>query len=90
MSAWVIHPMVRVLTVVVEQLLNEVDVGQHHPSAAVSLERELVQSVALVEVGLQQTQVRLPLVPNHLPTGETSHRDNHGHKRECLGWNSIV
>lgn len=67
----------KALTVVVEQLLDQVDVGEHHSSAAVSLEPELVQSVALVKVGLQQAQVRLPLVPDYLPAGEASHRDDH-------------
>lgn len=66
------------LTVVVEQLLYKVDVGEHHSSTAVSLEPELIQSVALVKVGLQQAEVRFPLVPDHFPASEASHWDDHG------------
>lgn len=34
------------LTVVVEQLLDEIDVSQNHSSAAVSLQSKLVQSIS--------------------------------------------
>ena len=66
------------LTVVVKQLLDQVNVGEHHSSAAVSLEAEIVQGISLVVVSLEQTQVRLPLVADHLPAREASHRDDHG------------
>lgn len=51
--------------------------SEHHSSAAVSLEPELVQRISLVVVRLQQAQVRLPLVPDYLTACEASHRDDH-------------
>lgn len=71
-------PAYSALTVVVEQLLDQVDMGEHHSSAAVTLEPEIIQRVALVVVRLKQAQVRLPLVPDYLPTREASNRDDHG------------
>ena len=51
---------------VVEQLLDEVDVGKEHPSAAVPLQPKLVKSLALFIVCLEERKVRLPFVSNHL------------------------
>ena len=40
-------------------------------------ETESIESVSLLVLGLQQTQVGLPLVANNLATGEASDGDNH-------------
>lgn len=72
----------RLLTVVVEELLDQVNVCEHHPPAAVSLQPQLVQGVTLVKVCLQQAEICLPLVSDHLPAREASHRDDHGYP--CL------
>ena len=75
----------RLLTVVVEELLDQVHVCEHHPPAAVSLQPQLVQGVALVKVRLQQAEICLPLVSDHLPAREASHGDDHGYPcLECL------
>lgn len=37
-------------TVVVEQLLDEVDVGQHHAAAAVSLQSEGIKGVTMIQI----------------------------------------
>lgn len=55
------------LTVVVEQLGDEVDVGQDHAPAAVTLQAELVQSLACVHtVLLEKLEVLVPLVADNL------------------------
>jgi len=41
----VVDPTVETLTVVMEQFFDEVDVGENHPSTAVPLELELVESL---------------------------------------------
>ena len=52
--------------VVVEQLLDEVDVRHEHAAAAVAREAERVERLALAVVGLQQVEVRVPLVADDL------------------------
>mmetsp|Transcript_3678 Transcript_3678/g.10467 ORF Transcript_3678/g.10467 Transcript_3678/m.10467 type:complete len:124 (+) Transcript_3678:183-554(+) len=42
------------LGVVVQKLLNEIDVREHHPPAAVPPETELVHGIALGVVGLEE------------------------------------
>lgn len=49
-------------SLVAEQLLNQVDVRQQHAAAAVALEAQLIESIALIVVGLEELQVRLVLV----------------------------
>ena len=67
------------MRVVVEQLLNEVDVREQHPAAAVPREPELVQRLHLRHLRpIHQVEVRLPLVPDHLAAREAAHRDDHG------------
>lgn len=41
----VVDPTVETLTVVMEQFFDEVDVGENHPSTAVPLELELIESL---------------------------------------------
>jgi len=52
--------------VVVQKLLDEVDVAHQHASAAVPVQVERVQGVALAVVRLEKVQVRVPLVSDHL------------------------
>eukprot|EP00303_Exanthemachrysis_gayraliae_P002083 CAMPEP_0205998764 /NCGR_PEP_ID=MMETSP1464-20131121/427_1 /ASSEMBLY_ACC=CAM_ASM_001124 /TAXON_ID=119497 /ORGANISM="Exanthemachrysis gayraliae, Strain RCC1523" /LENGTH=163 /DNA_ID=CAMNT_0053371919 /DNA_START=178 /DNA_END=668 /DNA_ORIENTATION=+ len=68
--------------VVVEELLDEVHVREEHPAAAVALEVELVQRVPFRVVGLEELEVRLVLIADHLAAGEAAHGDDHG--RESL------
>lgn len=54
-------------TVVVEELGDEVDVGQQHSPAAVALQAKLVKSLARVNaVVLHQVEVLVPLVADNL------------------------
>ena len=69
---------VSTLSVVVQKLLNQIDVGEHHPSAAVPPQAELVHGIALGVVGLEEVQVGLPLVADDLSARETPNGDNHG------------
>jgi hypothetical protein len=48
---------------VVEQLLDQVDVGEQHPAAAVARETEVVQRLALGVVLADHVQEQLPFVP---------------------------
>ena len=64
--------------VVVEELLNQIDVREHHSPAAVALQPELVEGVALGVVRLQQLEVRVPLVAHDLAAREAAHGDDHG------------
>jgi hypothetical protein len=50
------------------QLLNQVDMSQDHPSAAVPFKAEQVHSFTLRLVLLQVSQVLVPLVPNNFTT----------------------
>jgi hypothetical protein len=52
--------------VVVEEFLDEVDVRHEHAPAAVPLQVERVQGVSLGVIRLEQVQVRVPLVSDHL------------------------
>jgi len=68
----------RLVDVVVQELLNEVDVSEKHATAAVALEAEGVErgvgGLALVKV----PQVLLVLVAHDLSAGEATNRDQHG------------
>ena len=53
-------------SVVVEEFLDEIDVRHEHAPAAVPLQIERVQGVSLGVIRLEQVQVRVPLVSDHL------------------------
>ena len=53
-------------SVVVEQLLDEIDVTHEHTAAAVTMKVQRIQRVTLRVVRLEKIQVRVPLVSNHL------------------------
>jgi hypothetical protein len=54
-------------TVVVEELGDEVDVGEEHAAAAVALEAQLVESPAgVLAILLEELKVLVPLVANNL------------------------
>lgn len=61
------------LTIVMQNLLDEIDMGEHHSTAAVSLESELRESVAFIHVVFQQLEVLVPFVANDLSTTEATH-----------------
>jgi len=48
-----------------KEFFDEVDVGQNHASAAVSLELQFVKSVALAHILVQKLEVHGPFVPDH-------------------------
>lgn len=62
---------------IVKKLLNKVNVSKQHPSATVSFQTEGVQSVTFGIFGLEETQIGLPFVADHLSTCETTYWDNH-------------
>ena len=49
----------------------------HHPSTAVPRQSQRVQRVAFAVVRLQEIEVGVPLVPDHLTAREASHGDDH-------------
>lgn len=64
--------------VVLEKLFNQVNVCEHHSSAAVSLQLESVEGVTLRHVVvLKVREIRLPLVADNLAARETSHWNDH-------------
>lgn len=55
--------------VVVEQLDNEVDVGQNHAAAAVAFAAELIESVGSRNtLAVDQVKIPIPLVAHYLYT----------------------
>lgn len=66
-----------VLTIVMEQLLNQVHVRQKHSSAAVPSQAEFIQGVAFGSVLLEEGQVGVPLVADNLAASEATNRDDH-------------
>lgn len=60
------------VSVVVEQLDDEVDVGEEHAAAAVPRQVERVERLRFRLLVGQKLQKRLPLVPNHLAAGKAS------------------
>ena len=72
--------------VVFEKLLNQVDVREHHSSAAVSLQLESVEGVTLRHVVvLEVRKIRLPFVADNLAARETSHWNDHC---VCVPWSA--
>eukprot|EP00321_Phaeocystis_globosa_P019706 CAMPEP_0118818476 /NCGR_PEP_ID=MMETSP1162-20130426/6203_1 /TAXON_ID=33656 /ORGANISM="Phaeocystis Sp, Strain CCMP2710" /LENGTH=125 /DNA_ID=CAMNT_0006748683 /DNA_START=170 /DNA_END=544 /DNA_ORIENTATION=+ len=63
--------------VVVQQLLDEVDVGEQHSSAAVPAKPEGIEGVTLRVVDLQELEVLVVLVADDLAASEAAHRDDH-------------
>jgi len=63
--------------VIVQKLLNQIHMGHKHTPAAVSDQEQGIQGIPLRVVSLEQVQVCVPLVANHLSTGEAAHGDNH-------------
>ena len=65
------------LCVIIQQLLNEVNVGEDHPPTAVPLAAEHIERVFLIVLRLEVVKVGLPLVANHLAAGEAADWDDH-------------
>lgn len=67
-----------------KELLNEVDVGEYHPTAAVALEIELCESLALGAAVKEKGKVGIPLVANDLAAREAANGNDHV-DRWCQG-----
>jgi hypothetical protein len=64
--------------IVFEELLNQVNVCEHHSPTAVSLELESVEGVTFGHVVvLEVREIRLPLVTDDLAAREASDRNDH-------------
>lgn len=63
--------------VVAEKLLNEINVREEHPPAAVPPQVQAVQRVSFGIVSLQDAQVSVPFVADHFAAGEAAHGDDH-------------
>ena len=50
---------------------------QQHPPAAIPLQTESVESVSLLVLSLEETEVSLPLVSDDFAAGETSDGNYH-------------
>lgn len=70
------------LTVVLQELLNQVNVCQDHSPTAVTLETELGEGGTFLHSAQEQCQVGVPLVADDLAAGEATDGDDHG----CLAW----
>eukprot|EP01050_Picozoa_sp_SAG11_P018961 SAG11_NODE_2948_length_2818_cov_1.988599_1_plen_65_part_00 len=53
-------------TVVVQQLLDQINVREQHAAAAVSIQLQIIQRLSFVHVRLKQRAVLVPLVADHL------------------------
>jgi hypothetical protein len=64
--------------VVVQQLLNQVDMSEHHAPAAIAPQPEAVERVALaVALTIQHVKVLVVLAADHLAACEAADRDDH-------------
>ena len=64
--------------IVSQELLNQVNMSQHHSTTTVSLQLQLVQSITFSHgIILQVLQICFPLITNNLPTGKTTNWNNH-------------
>lgn len=70
------------LTVVLQELLNQVNVRQDHSPTAVSLETELGEGRSFLHAAQEQGQVGVPLVADDLAARKATDGDDHGC---CLG-----
>ena len=66
------------LTVVVQQLLDQVYVCKYHAPAAVPLEAEFGECLALVHAVDEQRKVRVPLVTDYLAAGKAANGNDLG------------
>jgi len=64
--------------VVMQELFDEVYVGEDHTPTAVSLKLQFVKSVAFGHVFCEEVEVGIPFVTDDLPAREATNRDNHG------------
>jgi len=64
--------------VVVEELLNQINMGQQHAPAAEPPHAERRQRLAFAVSGLQEIQILLPLVAGDLAAREAADRNDHG------------
>lgn len=62
---------------VIQQFLDKVHVSQQHATAAISFQSQRIECVTFGVFGLQQTQIRFPLIANHFAACETSNRNYH-------------
>lgn len=74
--------------IIIQQLLNQIHVSENHSAAAVSLEPELVQSLALLEVVVQELDVGVILVANHLAACKAAHGNDHD-SHHTTRWNTL-
>lgn len=68
-----------------KQLLNQVNVRQQHPSAAVPSQAQFIQGVAFGAVLLEEGQVGVPLVADYLAASEATNGDDHCGELELGG-----
>lgn len=71
-------------TVVVEELLDEVNVGEDHSTAAVALEVEFCERLAFGAAVEEEGEIGVPLVANDFAAGEATDGDDHRGK-DVLG-----
>lgn len=63
---------------IIQQLLNKIHMRKKHPSAAISFQAQGIEGITLSVLGLEKTEVSLPLVADDFPTCEAADWDNHG------------
>ena len=75
---WRVSLLLLFVDVVVEELDDEVDVGQDHAAAAVTLATELVECVLGVNFLLvDEVEVAIPLVAHDFAAGEAANWNDH-------------
>ena len=65
------------LTIVIQQLLDQIHVSQDHSPTAIPLQSKVIHGIAFANIGLQQSQICFPLVPDNFAAGEAPHWNDH-------------
>jgi hypothetical protein len=60
-----------------KQLFDQVDVGENHPTTAISLQVKFIECITFAHILRQKFQVSIPFVANHLTTRETANWNDH-------------
>jgi len=69
--------------VVLEQLLDQIDVGKDHAAAAVALETDAVERFSFFHAVAKKSHVFLPKVSGDLAARKATDRNNHFEGLEC-------
>nr|ACU15537.1 unknown [Glycine max] len=66
-----------VQSIVIEQLLNEINVGHKHAPTTIPNQSQCIQCISFTVICLEKVQIGIPFVSNYLSTGKTTNGDDH-------------